>query len=276
MAKYFRRYKKRVIRPKRSIRKSYRKRVGKTSRSFASRVKKIVHRMAENKTWTQVANNVNLPAPIIGSTTATSVQPWSLNLLPQLSQGTGSTGRIGNKVRLVKNRIKGFVNLKPYNSTTNTYQAPIMLKLFVFSAKTFSNFVGDMGFANWQQFFRINNADTGFTGTPLDLVHHVNDELYTLHCTRTIQLTAQLSGTITVAGAVYQSTSGRFSVPFNINLIKYAKDLKYDDNTSQRVTNKSLIMTACLCYADGTTNGYVTPYDLAEIHYVQDLEYEDL
>lgn len=274
----FRRYRKRgTTRPK--GRRVYRKKTGygkKTSRSFATKVKKIVHRMAENKTWTQTAANVSLPAPIIGSTSATSVQPWSLSLLPTLSQGTGSSNRIGNRVRMVKNRIRGFVNVKPYNSTTNTYQAPIMVKLFIFSSKTFNNFVGDMGFSNWQQFFKINNADTGFVGNPLDMLYEVNSELWTLHATRSFQLNTSLSGTITVSGAVYQSTSGKFSVPFSFDLIKYAKDLKYDDNSSTRVTNRSLLMTACCCYADGTTNGYVVPYDLAEIHYIQDIEYEDL
>lgn len=275
---YRRLFRKKRFGPKRKPRRAVRgkKGTGYRSRSFKTAVKRVIHRMAENKTWTQVATNVALPAPIIGSTSATSVQPWSLNLMPNLQQGTGSTGRIGNRIRIVKNRIKGYVNLRPIATSINTYQAPILLKLFVFSPKNFTNFTGDMGFANWQQFFRVNNADTGFTGTPLDMCYSINDELYTLHTTRTIQLSAVPWFQTPTIAVAYQGGTGKFSVPFNINLSKYVKDCKYDDNTSARVTNKNLIICAFCCYADGTTNGYVTPYDLAEIHYVQDVEYEDL
>lgn len=258
---------------KKVAKRVYRKRTygKKISNSLTRQVKNIVHRMTENKTWTQSGLNQVISGPITGSTSLTSVNPWSLQLLPQLFQGTGNSGRIGNRVRLVKNNIRGFINLKPYVAVTAPYTAPCMVKMFVFSPKSFSNFTGDMGYTNWQQFFRINNADTGFSGTLLDLAYHVNTELYTLHTTRTFQLNNNGTGS-----GVYQSPSGQFTKAFNINLIKYAKDLKYDDNTSQRVTNKSLILVPICCLGDGSTNSYVTPLDTCEIQYIHECEYEDL
>lgn len=271
------RYPKRPYRRPRIGRKPAKKTLAKKpSKVLTRQVKNIIHRMAENKTWTVAQANQALPAPIIGSSAVTSVQPWCINLLPNISQGVGQSGRIGNKIRLVKNRISGFVNLKPFNASTNWYQAPVLVKLFIFSCKTFSNFTGDMGFANWQQFFRVNNGDTGFTGLPLDMNYRLNDELYTLHATKSFQLNAVLSGSTSPTTPVIQGASGTFIKPFSFNLIKYAKDLKYDDQLSTRVTNRSLFMTACCMYADGTTNGYVTPYDLCEIHYNQEAQYEDL
>lgn len=274
----FRRYRKRGAPRKAKGRKVYRKKSAvKTSRAFRLKVKRIIHNMAENKTWTNVVQNLSLTPAITGSLSTTSQNPWNYNLLPQLSQGTGSTGRIGNQVRVVKNVIKGFVNIKPYDATINTMNCPYQVKIYVFSIKTYTNFLGDMVYSNWAQFFRINNADTGFYGTMLDMIMPVNDEIFTLHTTRTFQLSSApfLVGSGT-SNQGYSSPSGRWSVPFSIDVTKYARILKYDDNTSARVTNKSLIIAAQVVKQDGSTNPYLVANDLAEIHFMHDVRYEDL
>lgn len=274
----FKRYRKRGALRKAKGRKVYRKKSAvKTSRAFRLKVKRIIHNMAENKTWTNVVQNLSLTPAITGSLSTTSQNPWNYNLLPQLSQGTGSTGRIGNQVRVVKNVIKGFVNIKPYDATINTMNCPYQVKIYVFSIKTYTNFLGDMVYSNWAQFFRINNADTGFYGTMLDMIMPVNDEIFTLHTTRTFQLSSApfLVGNGT-SNQGYSSPSGRWSVPFSIDVTKYARILKYDDNTSARVTNKSLIIAAQVVKQDGSTNPYLVANDLAEIHFMHDVRYEDL
>lgn len=276
MAKIYRRYGKRPVRRYRKKATAVKRKL-KTSRAFRLKVKRIIHNMAENKTWSNVVQNLSLPPAITGSLSSTSVNPWNYNLLPQLSQGTGSSNRIGNRVRIVSNKIRGFVNLRPYSTTTNPMQCPLQVKLFVFSAKTFTNITGDMGYSNWQQFFTINNADTGFYGTMLDMIAPVNSDLYTLHTTRTFQLSASpflVGGGGSNQG--YSSPSGRWSMPFSIDCTKFAKELKYDDNTSTRPTNKSLIICAQICYQDGTVNPYLTIGDYAEIHYFHDIRFEDI
>lgn len=274
----FKRYRKRGALRKAKGRKVYRKKSAvKTSRAFRLKVKRIIHNMAENKTWTNVVQNLSLTPAITGSLSTTSQNPWNYNLLPQLSQGTGSTGRIGNQVRVVKNVIRGFVNIRPYDATINTMNCPYQVKIYVFSIKTYTNFLGDMVYSNWAQFFRINNADTGFYGTMLDMIMPVNDEIFTLHTTRTFQLSSApfLVGNGT-SNQGYSSPSGRWSVPFSIDVTKYARILKYDDNTSARVTNKSLIIAAQVVKQDGSTNPYLVANDLAEIHFMHDVRYEDL
>lgn len=274
----FKRYRKRGAPRKAKGRKVYRKKSAvKTSRAFRLKVKRIIHNMAENKTWTNVVQNLSLTPAITGSLSTTSQNPWNYNLLPQLSQGTGSTGRIGNQVRVVKNVIRGFVNIRPYDATINTMNCPYQVKIYVFSIKTYTNFLGDMVYSNWAQFFRINNADTGFYGTMLDMIMPVNDEIFTLHTTRTFQLSSApfLVGNGT-SNQGYSSPSGRWSVPFSIDVTKYARILKYDDNTSARVTNKSLIIAAQVVKQDGSTNPYLVANDLAEIHFMHDVRYEDL
>lgn len=272
MAKYYRRYAKRPVRRYRKKTVARKRVASKVSRAFASKVKKVVHRMTENKTWERVEVNKALNGAYSGTL---SVDPTCINCLPWLSQGTGQSGRIGNRVRLVKNQFRGIINALPYGGSA-TYQAPIWVKMWVFSPKFFSNFDGDMGNLQWKQFFQVNNADAGFYGNTLDMLQNVNTELYTVHTTRTFQLNTALTGTISVSGGVYQGTSGQFAHKFTIDLSKYVKDLKYDDDSSQRPTNKNLLIAFQTCYADGTINGTATNNNIAELHYIQECEYEDL
>lgn len=271
---YRRVYRKKRIGPGRKFRRAVRGKKGavKSSRSFAKKVKAVVHRMAENKTWERVGVNTPLNGAYSG---VTSVDPSCFNLLPWISQGTGQSGRIGNQIRLVKNKFTAIVNPLPYGGSA-TYQAPILVKYWVFSPKAFTNFTGDMGNANWKQFFQVNNADSGFYGNTLDMLQNVNTELYTVHTARSFQLNTAVSGTISVSGAVYQGTSGQYSHKFTIDLTKYVKMLRYDDDTSTRPTNKNLLIAFQTCYADGTINGTLSNNQIAEIHFIQECEYEDL
>lgn len=275
---YIRRKYRRRPRIGRKARKTnYRKKSLLKSRPFKVAVKRVINRYAENKFWQkQPVQNYTLPAAITGPTSATSVNPYCVNLLPEISQGTGNSGRIGNQISIVKNTIKGYINLLPYDATTNLGLAPVAVKIYIFSVKNFTQFTGDMGYANWTQFFRVNNSDTGFYGSMLDMLQTVNTDLYTLHTTRTFQLS---NNYVQVgSAAVIRSPSGVVSQKFSIDLTKYVKALKYDDNSSLRPTNKSLCMAVQVCSANGVTNSYTVGQQdqLAEIHYIQECEYQDI
>lgn len=265
---------KRALVRKRSFRKRRinKKKPAKLSKPMIKAVKNVVHRMAENKQWERITVNQALNGAYSG---LSSIDPTCFNLLPWISQGSGQSSRIGNQIRLVKNRFTAIVNALPYGGSA-TYQAPIFVRYWVFSPKAFTNFTGDMGNANWKQFFQVNNSDSGFYGNLLDMLQNVNNELFTVHTSKTFQLNTSLSGTISVSGAVYQSTSGQFAHKFTLDLTKYVKMLRYDDDSSTRPTNKNLLIAFQTCYADGTTNGTLSSNNIAEIHFHQQCEYEDI
>lgn len=276
-------YKKRSFRPRRRYgRKASKKSksVGKVrgrrtvypTKGFSTAVKKVIHKMAENKCWERIQSNLPLNGAVSGTV---SVDPTCLNCLPWISQGVGQSGRIGNRVRLVKNKFTGILTMiQP--AAGYTYFSPVYLKMWVFSPKAFTNFTGDMGNANWKQFFQVNNSDTGFYGNVLDMLQNVNTELYTVHTTRTFVFTYQLGGFNPVTGTVLQSPSGTCTHRFTINLSKYVKDLRFDDDSSSRPTNKNLLIAFQTVNADGTTNGSVTNNNTIELNYLQECEYEDL
>ena len=81
----------------------------KKSVSFAVKkyVKKSIHSSIENKMITTYAAN--------NSVTGTS---FVLPLTPLVSQGTGESGRVGNKINLLSACLKFVVNIVPYNIST--------------------------------------------------------------------------------------------------------------------------------------------------------------
>lgn len=92
-------------------------------------VKSVLSRQAENKIWADYGVNQSIVC------TASST-PTFENLLPLLSQGTSTTGRIGNEVRIKTGYIRGHVNLLPYNISSNNLPIPCYVKMWVCSSRT--------------------------------------------------------------------------------------------------------------------------------------------
>lgn len=269
MARY---YRKRTFARKgrKVLRKRTGRKTGRTSRSFATKVKKIVHRMAENKTITQDASNDSI-TPCDGVTAV----PYFLNLLPPLTIGANSADRIGNQVRIVKNHLVGYINMKPYSSTTNNYASPILVKMWVVSWKYATGQFTQPSLTDFSTFFQRGSATSNFIGNPLDMVRNVNTDVWTVHTSKSFQLNTALSGSVVVSGAVYQGTSGQFSHRYSFNLGKYAKLLKFNDNISpNRPTNKNLYLVIQTVRADGTAVAAGDVY--CENHFQSTVFYEDL
>lgn len=263
-----RRGKKIVYRKKRLFKKSIKKNPILKSKSFSSAVKKVVHRMAENKTITADAANESIQ-PCDGVTAA----PYFINLLPSLGQGVTQGTRIGDQVRVVKNHIKGYINLLPYNATTNPYASPIIVKMWVVSWKYANTAFTQPALADFSTFFQRGSATSNFTGGMLDMVRDVNTDAWTVHTTRTFQLNAALSGSIVVSAGVYQGQSGQYTHKYSIDLTKYAKLLKYNDVTPLTPTNRNLYMVVQTLRADGASAGASTVY--CENHWQNTFYFED-
>lgn len=270
---YFRRYKKRPIRKGRKVvRRRYVKKT-RVPRSFAAKVKKVIHRMAENKILSQSANNQTLAAP-----NSVTVVPF-LNLLPALQQGTGQGQRVGNQVRLTKNILKGHIWLRDYSATTNPQVAPIAVKLFIVSWK-YANVGSGLqptAISDWSTFFQAGSSTSGFTGNLLDMERSVNSDVWTVHATRSFMLstTGGFDTTLNYNPTKNQSPNGVICQPFSFNLAKYSKALKYNDNIApSHPTNHNLYLVIATCQARGQSNGDTASY--CSYSFNQDMIYEDL
>lgn len=257
---------KRRLRTKKSIaKKAYR------SRTFKIAVKRVIHRLAENKTITQDASNESItPCRGVGSA------PYFINLLPTIATGTTQGTRIGNQVRIVKNHIKGFVNLLPYSSTTNPYVCPIMVKMWVVSWKFANPAFSQPALSDFSNFFQRGSATTNFIGNPLDMLRDINTDCWTVHKVKSFELNSSLQTSNSVAGtnAIYQSPSGVWSKRYSFEVAKYVKMLKYDDSISNQPTNKNLYLVIQTVRADGGSVGAGDVY--VENHWQNTMYYEDL
>lgn len=257
----------RLYRKKRSMKNKVTKPLLK-SRQFKIAVKKVIHRLAENKTITADASNESItPCRGIGSA------PYFINLLPLITTGTTQGTRIGNQIRIVKNHIKGYINLLPYNATTNNYFCPIIVKMWVVSWKFANPAFSQPALTDFNTFFQRGSATSNFIGNTLDMIRDVSSDSWTVHKTLQFELTSSPGWGAAIAGSTYPNNSGVFSKKYQFNLTKYAKSLKYDDSISNVPTNKNLYLVIQTVKADGTS---AASGDLfCENHFQNTMYYED-
>lgn len=267
MAKYFRRYKKRSS-VKRARKPTMRKRVGKTSRSFTKAVKRVIHRMAENKILSSYGANQTLN--YAGSIT----NPTYLNLTPTPSVGASVQQRIGNQIRVVKGRVNGFVNVRPYDGTQNTQPAPVMIKMWLCKRVSYNNAVGGVpGTTDFSNFFQAGSTSVGFQSNMLDMTLRSNSEYWTVYARKTVTLqnsyyAGSTAPTTTILGSAY-----KVHAPFSFSFANHLGLCKYNDGSTYP-NNKELFLVFQPVYADGSSS--VSTLNLAEVHYNIEWQFEDL
>ena len=262
-------YKKRSYRPRRKTaapKRKYAKRVYKKS-SFASKVKKVIHRMAENKVLSGYAANQSIAWA--GSVT----NPTNYKLVPAVRQGGGSNQRVGNQIRVTKAIVRGYVNLKPYSATNNPYDYPIYVKMWLCRRQTTNVTITGVNptTADWAQFFQTGNSAVGFQSNMLDMMLYHNKDYWNVFQQKTIQLSTNFAS----GSVITNPGSGRVSTSFYFDVTKYLGNLKFnDDNADYVPTNKELLLVFQAVKADGSTPGALL--DVAEYHIAYDYQFEDL
>jgi len=238
------------------------------SQAFRKKVLSVIHRVAENKKNVFYAANQSMIC-------AQGNIPFNINLVPPLSQGTGAAQRIGNVVNVRRASLKGYVNMLPYNATTNPTVGPVYVKMWLFSVKNMTNSGTLSSSSIGSNFFDTGGSSTGFQNNTLDLVLPVNSQLITLYKTKTVLLSAGATQGSTYYNAAGGScgSNGRFSAPFSFSYGKLMKVLKFDDTSPTQPTNRNLWLACQPVYADGTS---VAGGTFTECHYTHVVEYEDM
>lgn len=264
----FRNYKKTSKKSKKSTcgKRSSKPRV--VSSTVKSYVKSMIHKQIENKVLGYQETNISIA--YVGSVTS----PTYLNLCPNISQGTTAATRNGDEVTIVKGRIRGFVNLYPYNVTTNVLNSPIKIKMWLCRRKSGTGLLSGVltppTITSWNNFFQVANVSTGFTGGILDTIKYPNNETFTVFSTKTLELCPNMVNVSTNASQML-GASGRVSAPFSFDFGKHLGKLKYND--SQNVpTNKELFLVFQSVLADGSIP---LVGSFAELHAVTEWEFED-
>ena len=238
----------------------------KVSKAVKSYVKRAIHSNIENKLWNRFAANETI-------STAAASNPEYINLVPYPSQSTTSTQytRIGNRIRVMKAYIKGFVNLKPYNSITNPYVGPVYVKMWLCRYKELN--CADIALTSIStNFFEGVAGSTSFQGNMLDMSLTNNKDDWIIYKTKTFEL-GTTSNDITLAQVQSRiaSDNSRMTKPFYFSFGKHLrKQLQYDVNGNPP-TNTNLFLVTQVVYADGSA----AAIEPAEYHYTIRAEFED-
>lgn len=247
------------------FKRSYRKRTTKTakrtpkttSKMVATRgyVKRLIHSNVENKTQQYIGLNQSI-SPLTG---------FSLNILPQLSQGTNQVNRIGNEVTVKKGIIRGLVNLLPYNSVTN----PLCIqrvRVMVLSMKEDNG-----GVLSTTGIWQYGSSALDLQANLGDTMYGINKDKFVKYYDKTFVLGSPSQSSLTNNLAGQHFSNDKFQVPFYCDFSKHIKSkLKYNDSTTI-CTNRNMFLWITSVNADGTATA-VTP---AEAHVFLDLQFED-
>lgn len=257
-----RRYQRKPVKGKKRVARKGAKRV--VSRAVKTYVKRILHKNIENKIVIEGNSNI----PVI--TASAGTPPFYLNLCPSIAQGAAGNGRIGNEVRVVKAWTKGYINLLPYNVSSNPCQ-PVRVRMFLVSSKS-QNAAAISGVPpSHSDFFQSGAGQNApFVGNMLDMVRTVNTDNWVLHAQRNLEL-----GFTSASGTGYYATNSipdnsKFTLPFYFNFAKILNKIKFDDGGNY-ATNKNLYLFIQAVDAAGT---YLTQQS-CEIHFNTRWEYED-
>lgn len=224
-------------------------------------VKRAIHTNQENKVWIDYAINQTIP-------TASANTPVNRNLIPKLTQGAGSSNRIGNTIRIRSAFIRGHVNLLPYNANFNPTVGPVLVKMWLLRSKTVNT--SDLGGTQMTSFFETNNGTTGFQANMLDMLLTENKEFFTVLKTKKFELGATSSTSVASALPLNLDNS-KYTMPFYFSYGKYLKKLTRYNDAADACVNNNLFICWQAIYADGSS----LAFNAAEFHYTIRVEYED-
>lgn len=232
--------------------------------TFAKRVKAVVSSIAEHKSYAIYGANQQIG-------TASASVPGSIYLLPVIAQGVTESTRIGNEIKVASGRVNGYVNILPYNASTNTLSTAVMVKIWLVSYKTLnsSTFSATNVASDW---FETNSSTVGMQGNMLDMVFPVNPDSWTVHSSKTFKIGASSATATGQVGTGGYYDNSPMNVPFHFNWGKYVKSkLIYNDNTTV-CTNKNMWLVFQTVYADGSSSS-VYP---CEMHFHSHCTFTDL
>lgn len=220
-------------------------------------VKRTVHSNIENQTKSVVYLN----------NAVSSATGYSQPLLPVVSQGgTDVEKRRGNEISLRGGYIKGYVNLLPFDGTTNP-QSTIHVRMMIVSRKD-ENAAAFDATGIWQ----FGNTSLNVQNNIGDTLYQVNKDLFTIHEQKTCTLGAtSLSNTVSTFPPNIMSNF-KSSLPFYFNWGKHFKQkLKYNDS-SNLCTNRNCFLFVTASTSDGSTNSSLVP---VELHFLNQYHFED-
>jgi len=209
-------------------------------------VAKAVQRYAELKNTNTFAVSLALQGA-----TGVSQVPQVLIPMPQLSQGTGEGGRIGNRIDVKKLHIQLSFMYQPYNATTNALLIPVVCKAWLVelipnAAQFTAAQLTATGYL--ASFFQLGNASASFQGNMVDMHWDVNTDLWKVHDVKTVTI-----GQTAHAGTLAGSQVGNYPCSRKVTLKAKKLGTFMYEHSGVFPTNRNLYVLTTYAHTDGST-----------------------
>lgn len=196
----------------------------------------------------------------------------------QISQGSNSQQRIGNKIRTKSCTVKLIMYPKPYSATVNALPKPQIVTVWCCSAK--QGYVSNTSMATIfdTTFFQDGSTSSGYLGQLIDNISTVNKDVVQLHWKRTFKLGHSTMYGSPNAGAgdglnqaQWANNDYKQNIITSFNLTKHMpKNFTFNDN-NDTPNNRSVFLIFGIANADGqlfTSDAAQRPVDVyAQVNY---------
>jgi len=266
--------------PKKSVRKTRKSsRRSAVTKSVKRYVKRTIHRMAENKTISTALNlNANFFNAASNGWVTNNVYPMTFDDTVLIcSQNNTQSGRVGNKVRVVKSTTKFCLTANPYSATTNLFPQPVDVRVFIFSLKQ-EPIIGLNGsVSQFGALFQNGNSSYGPGTYITDQIADFNKDNFVIHYDKMVKVgNATSTGTGSVAGSQYFANNDYHqNVIRKINTTKMlSKIYGWNDSNANPHSGKAVYIAFLPSLASGAvaTAGQ-QPF---QIWFNTKIEYEDM
>lgn len=242
--------------------------------SFRKAVKKVINSETESKqAWFSSGNTLTSFNSGINSSGDI------LQVIPNISQGTGNAQRIGDKLTAKYCNVKGHLRIIPNDVQDSTTLPQVYVRLMLISAKFRQNYTDVTGSSSQlaSGLLKKGATTTGWTGVLSDIHAPINTDLFTLHGERRFYLNQSYVGT---AGPSAPSASIAVDVAktikfFNFNLKCKNKIIRYDANMGSSIqpVNWAPFLVVGYSYLDGSSPDTISTN--LGMNYATDFRYED-
>lgn len=237
----------------------------KPSKEFTKKVKKVLNKVQETKIAWRQATNVNYNSVMTDATDVTNNY-----LVPNITNGTGISNRIGERITLKSLNIKGHIIT---NITNTTYEnCRIGVRMLIVQPKDTSSQTSiDDTSGNWlYSLIREGGTTAAFGGLVRDLYSPINKDLITCYYDKLFYMQMPYNA-ISVTGVQNVQSMTKF---FDINLKVKGKVLRYDNSVDGGVASVNFNPVLLIGYAkldssaaDTGTTAKINLNYVSEIHF---------
>ena len=242
-------------------------------KTFAKKVKAVIHQLAENKCCYESSGDALLK---FSGNLMTMGVGAAFPCLPTIFRGTNEGERIGNQIRSQSLNFKGcFIYTPTGTGSYSPTQSRVGLRVMVVQPKHLSAMTQVESTSWYGSLLQKGNATSGFNGRLQDLWAPINRDAVTVYHDKVHYITCTQVSQVTAAG-YYMIENGPATKFFNIKIPCRNKLLRYDDSLGTGgiyPTNFSPILLVGYVYLDGSAPAAATDMGIS---YTTTMEFEDM